>query len=131
MKRVRKRLAAAVLAAASLTVGGRSRAGKTWSNTDEALSERWRQLARPPFPSWRPREGPSENTDIPAFLSLRPFGPAPHQKASDACEAIMPLQSEPDPDFDARWAAWLTRGAAHDRAVRRRLVVLVPVAIVV
>ena len=35
----------------------------------------------------------------------------------------MPLQSERDPDFDARWAAWLARSAAHDRAVRRRLVV--------
>jgi hypothetical protein len=43
----------------------------------------------------------------------------------------MPLQSEGDPDFDARWAAWLARGAAHDRVVRRRLVIIVPAAIVV
>jgi hypothetical protein len=43
----------------------------------------------------------------------------------------MPLQSEHDPDFDARWDAWIARGVAHERAVRRRLVVGVPVAIVV
>lgn len=30
----------------------------------------------------------------------------------------------PDPDFDALWAAWQARGAAHERAVRRRLVIL-------
>jgi hypothetical protein len=40
-------------------------------------------------------------------------------------------QPEPDPDFDARWAAWLARGAAHERAVRRRLVIIVPAALVV
>lgn len=40
----------------------------------------------------------------------------------------MPLQTERDPDFDARWAAWLARGAAHDRAVRRRFVIVVPLA---
>jgi len=44
---------------------------------------------------------------------------------------LVPLQSERDPDFDARWAAWLARGAAHDRAVRRRLVVIVPAAFVI
>jgi hypothetical protein len=25
----------------------------------------------------------------------------------------------PDPEFDARWAAWIARGRAHDRRVRR------------
>lgn len=40
-------------------------------------------------------------------------------------------QSEPDPDFDARWAAWLAKGAAHERAVRHRLVIIVPAALVV
>jgi hypothetical protein len=43
----------------------------------------------------------------------------------------MSLQSDPAPDFDARWAAWIARGAAHDRAVRRRLVIIVPAAIIV
>jgi hypothetical protein len=40
-------------------------------------------------------------------------------------------QSEPDPDFDTRWAAWLARGAAHERAVRHRLAIIVPAALVV
>lgn len=43
----------------------------------------------------------------------------------------MPLQSDVDPDFDARWAAWLARGAAHDRAMRRRLAYVVPGALIV
>ncbi len=43
----------------------------------------------------------------------------------------MPLQLERDPDFDARWAAWLAQGATHDRAARRRLAILVPTALVV
>jgi hypothetical protein len=43
----------------------------------------------------------------------------------------MPLQSKRDPDFDARWAAWLARGAAHDRALRHRLAIVVPSAVVV
>jgi len=43
----------------------------------------------------------------------------------------MPLQSEPDPDFDARWAAWVARGAAHDRALRHRLNIVVPAVVVV
>jgi hypothetical protein len=38
-------------------------------------------------------------------------------------------QSRRDPDFDARWAEWLARGAAYDRAVSRRLAIPVPVAI--
>ena len=42
----------------------------------------------------------------------------------------MPLHSKRDPDFDARWAPWLARGAAHDRALRHRLVLVVPAAIV-
>ncbi len=43
----------------------------------------------------------------------------------------MALQSERDPDFDARWAAWLARGAARDRALRLRLAIVVPAAVVV
>jgi len=42
----------------------------------------------------------------------------------------MPLQPTRDPEFDARWAAWLARGAAHDRAVGRRFLTLGPVAFV-
>jgi hypothetical protein len=33
--------------------------------------------------------------------------------------------------FDARWAAWQARGAAHDRAVRRKLVFAARILIVV
>jgi hypothetical protein len=42
----------------------------------------------------------------------------------------MPLQSERDSQFDARWAAWLARGAAHDRALRHRLAFLLPMILV-
>jgi len=38
----------------------------------------------------------------------------------------MPLPSPRDSDLDARWAAWLARGAANDRAVRRRFLTLGP-----
>jgi hypothetical protein len=34
----------------------------------------------------------------------------------------------PDADFDARWAAWRTRGIAHERAFRRKLVLVAGVA---
>ena len=37
----------------------------------------------------------------------------------------------PDHDFDARWAAWLARGAEHDRRLRRRLAVVLPIAVAV
>ena len=42
----------------------------------------------------------------------------------------MALQSKRDRDFEARWGAWLARGAAHDRAVRHRLAI-VPAAVIV
>ena len=42
----------------------------------------------------------------------------------------MSFQSPPDPDLDARWAAWQARGAARDAAFRRRLSIVVPAAIV-
>jgi hypothetical protein len=36
-----------------------------------------------------------------------------------------------DAEFDARWASWQSRGRSHERAFRRRLYTLVPVAAVV
>ena len=30
----------------------------------------------------------------------------------------------PDTDFEVRWAAWRTRGVAHERAVRRKLILV-------
>jgi hypothetical protein len=35
-----------------------------------------------------------------------------------------------DAEFDARWASWQSRGRSHERAFRRRLYMLVPVAAV-
>ena len=32
-------------------------------------------------------------------------------------------------DFDQQWAAWLAKGAAHDRAVRRKMAVVAPILI--
>ena len=36
-----------------------------------------------------------------------------------------------DADFEARWAAWRTRGLAHERAVRRKLTLVAGVAAIV
>ena len=33
--------------------------------------------------------------------------------------------------FDERWAAWLAKGAAHDRAVRRKMAIAAPVLLVI
>jgi hypothetical protein len=33
--------------------------------------------------------------------------------------------------FDERWAAWQAKGAAHDRAVRRKMAIAVPILLVV
>jgi hypothetical protein len=35
-----------------------------------------------------------------------------------------------DADFEARWIAWRARGEVHERAVRRRLLMLAPVVAV-
>jgi hypothetical protein len=44
--------------------------------------------------------------------------------------AIAPIIPEAD-GFDARWAAWQARGAAHDRAVRRKMAIAAPIVIAV
>jgi hypothetical protein len=33
--------------------------------------------------------------------------------------------------FDARWAAWQAKGAAHDRTVRRKMAIAAPILLVV
>ena len=33
--------------------------------------------------------------------------------------------------FDERWAAWQAKGAAHDRALRRKVAVAAPILIVI
>lgn len=35
------------------------------------------------------------------------------------------------PSFEERWAAWLARGAAHDRRVRRRMMLAAPMLAIV
>jgi hypothetical protein len=39
-------------------------------------------------------------------------------------ETTAPLAT---PTFEERWAAWQARGAAHDRAVRRKLAIAAPI----
>ena len=34
------------------------------------------------------------------------------------------VAAAPDTDFELRWAAWRRRGVAHDRAVRRKLILV-------
>ena len=34
-------------------------------------------------------------------------------------------------NFDQRWAAWQAKGAAHDRAVRRKMAIAAPIVIAV
>ena len=34
-------------------------------------------------------------------------------------------------DFDRRWAAWQARGAARDRAFRRKMAVVAPILVIV
>lgn len=35
------------------------------------------------------------------------------------------------PNFDVRWAAWQAKGAAHERAVRRKMALAAPIALVI
>jgi hypothetical protein len=80
---------------------------------------------------------------VPAFLSPRPSRPSPHQ--SLCCEGCLSIESSParpadalmstaavttvppaSSSFDERWEAWQAKGAAHDRAVRRKLAIAAP-----
>ena len=36
----------------------------------------------------------------------------------------------PSTDFEQRWAAWQAKGAAHERAFRRKMAVAAPILIV-
>ena len=38
---------------------------------------------------------------------------------------------ESETTFDQRWAAWQAKGAARDRAFRRKLAVAAPIAIII
>jgi hypothetical protein len=50
--------------------------------------------------------------------TLEALAPLPVGGASHAAPAVAP-----DADFDARWAAWVKRGRAHEQCVRRRFVI--------
>lgn len=47
-----------------------------------------------------------------------------HQKISRGAPVIPAADTS---SFEERWAAWLARGAAHDRAVRRRMMFALPI----
>jgi hypothetical protein len=42
--------------------------------------------------------------------------------ASHSTQAVVP-----DPDFDARWIAWIARGRAQEQRARRRFLIWAPV----
>jgi hypothetical protein len=42
--------------------------------------------------------------------------------------AAPPLESV---SFEERWAAWQAKGAAHDRALRRKIAIAAPILIVI
>jgi hypothetical protein len=41
------------------------------------------------------------------------------------------VRAEEATSFDERWAAWQAKGAAHDRAVRRKLAIAAPILLIV
>jgi hypothetical protein len=49
----------------------------------------------------------------------------------EAREAPASTISREAASFDERWAAWQARGAAHDRAVRRKMAIAAPILIVI
>ena len=46
-------------------------------------------------------------------------------------QAAIPTAVPEAASFDGRWAAWQAKGAAHDRAVRRKMAVAAPILIAV
>jgi hypothetical protein len=48
-----------------------------------------------------------------------------------AHEALTSTTIREPASFDERWAAWQAKGAAHDRAVRRRMAIVAPIVIIV
>ena len=54
--------------------------------------------------------------------------PMPPVAAPEATASTPVPQSA---SFEERWAAWQAKGAAHDRAVRRKMILAAPVLVVV
>jgi hypothetical protein len=44
---------------------------------------------------------------------------------------LVPTAASQSASFDARWAAWLAKGAAHDRVVHRKMMLAAPICVVV
>jgi hypothetical protein len=63
---------------------------------------------------------------MPAEGSAVDVFPSTTQHAS--AETTKPLVTA---TFEERWAAWQARGAAHDRAVRRKIAIAAPIIAVV
>ncbi len=53
------------------------------------------------------------------------------QIAAERPREAMPIAVPEAVSFDERWAAWQAKGAAHDRAVRRRMAIAAPMLLVV
>ena len=56
-------------------------------------------------------------------VSRGPARPTPGATLTPALELT--------PSFDVRWAAWEAKGAAHDRAVRRKAAIAAPILVMV
>lgn len=54
-----------------------------------------------------------------------------HSVAARKPSPPTPVRAEQTTSFDERWAAWRAKGAAHDRAVRRKLAIAAPLFIIV
>lgn len=52
-------------------------------------------------------------------------------RAQDPSTHSVELRKDNPVGFEERWAAWQARGAAHDRAVRRRMMFAVPILAIV
>ena len=58
-----------------------------------------------------------------------PVGTLPTSTVNVSAQAVS--TPEPVSSFEERWAAWQAKGAAHERAVRRKMAIAVPILIVV
>jgi hypothetical protein len=56
---------------------------------------------------------------------------APVELSAVSAQQTTPAAGEPPPTFDQRWAAWEAKGAAHDRALRRKLAIAAPILLLI
>jgi hypothetical protein len=55
----------------------------------------------------------------------------PVSRPVHASSTAIPFAPIADPGFDVRWDAWVARGAAHDAATRRRLILMLQVGLAI